>query len=767
MTDANGITEYHYDKRGNLTSEITVRDTITHSIQYVYNVADQLDQITYPSGRTVDYFYDAVGRIEEVTTTDALGITQTLSSNFLYQPFGAVNKMVYGNGLTSQHSFDLDACLTEINLSPVHDWQYSYDPVSNITGITNSLDLNQDKTYGYDSLNRLVDAQDNNSNQSFQYDNTGNRTLHSKDSSSNNYNYSVTNHHLNDVNGNITQMPHSTISTALVYGDHNRLSQVNGIIYTYNGRGERVLKNKNGTITGYYYNQNGQLIAETDAAGQIEKEYLYLNGQLIALVTQPKNTSTDTGNTCDVTKTISKNKWQLIGIPCKAPATANTMEAILADDITGTYGTDWDLYGYNPVSNSYDKVDLQDVLQVGKGYWIISASNSAVLDMPAGSLPANQTSSTQCTSPACFETEITSNGSTQWQLLANPFQHDYQWSELRGKVATGDNLCNDSDGCTLAEMESAGFVQDQGWYFDGTSYVELKNTTVSPWTGMWIVAQETASNSHAPTLLFPGKATPEVVAEEEQAVFYVHNDHLGTPQAITDENQIIVWQAEYDPFGKATVTTETITNNIRFPGQYFDQETGLHYNYYRYYDPQTGRYIISDPIGLQGGLNTYAYVRGNPLSYSDPYGLAAIVPVATRTAVAVGVRLGFPNAARTAAKAVGGGVAGCILFGYCSEADETTPTEPNSCPVPGTTPGEKTKGRTKNFDKPGGFDQANGDFDDLNPDNIRDISDSKGGRGRAGVLPDGRNINVRPNSSDGRPTIEIQSGKNKIKVRYY
>ncbi len=424
MTDANGITEYHYDKRGNLTSEITVRDTITHSIQYVYNVADQLDQITYPSGRTVDYFYDAVGRIEEVTTTDALGITQTLSSNFLYQPFGAVNKMVYGNGLTSQHSFDLDACLTEINLSPVHDWQYSYDPVSNITGITNSLDLNQDKTYGYDSLNRLVDAQDNNSNQSFQYDNTGNRTLHSKDSSSNNYNYSVTNHHLNDVNGNITQMPHSTISTALVYGDHNRLSQVNGIIYTYNGRGERVLKNKNGTITGYYYNQNGQLIAETDAAGQIEKEYLYLNGQLIALVTQPKNTSTDTGNTCDVTKTISKNKWQLIGIPCKAPATANTMEAILADDITGTYGTDWDLYGYNPVSNSYDKVDLQDVLQVGKGYWIISASNSAVLDMPAGSLPANQTSSTQCTSPACFETEITSNGSTQWQLLANPFSHN-------------------------------------------------------------------------------------------------------------------------------------------------------------------------------------------------------------------------------------------------------------------------------------------------------------------------------------------------------
>jgi len=65
----------------------------------------------------------------------------------------------------------------------------------------------------------------------------------------------------------------------------------------------------------------------------------------------------------------------------------------------------------------------------------------------------------------------------------------------------------------------------------------------------------------------------------------------------------------------------TIENPLRFAGQYYDSETGLHYNYFRYYDPTTGRYLTSDPIGLDGGLNTYLYAEGNPLRYIDPLGL--------------------------------------------------------------------------------------------------------------------------------------------------
>jgi len=107
----------------------------------------------------------------------------------------------------------------------------------------------------------------------------------------------------------------------------------------------------------------------------------------------------------------------------------------------------------------------------------------------------------------------------------------------------------------------------------------------------------------------------------QAGVYYVISDHLGTPQQVVDSTGTVVWKAAYQPFGKAQVITETITSNLRFPGQYFDAETGLHYNLHRYYDPATGRYISADPIGLQGGINLYAYVQNDPVDAVDPWGL--------------------------------------------------------------------------------------------------------------------------------------------------
>ncbi len=117
---------------------------------------------------------------------------------------------------------------------------------------------------------------------------------------------------------------------------------------------------------------------------------------------------------------------------------------------------------------------------------------------------------------------------------------------------------------------------------------------------------------------------------------YFAKSHLGTPEMAFEKSGEVTWQASTQAFGQTEIKAERIANNLRFPGQYFDAETGLHDNYFRVYDSQVGRYVESDPIGLQGGLNTYTYVKGNPLRFSDPYGLFVPSPQ-TPAGVAAGL----------------------------------------------------------------------------------------------------------------------------------
>ncbi len=106
---------------------------------------------------------------------------------------------------------------------------------------------------------------------------------------------------------------------------------------------------------------------------------------------------------------------------------------------------------------------------------------------------------------------------------------------------------------------------------------------------------------------------------------------MGHPQRMIDGSGRVVWAATYDSFGNARVDTAEVVNNLRLPGQYFDAETGLHYNWFRYYSPQTGRYLQTDP--LMDGLNLYSYVRSRPLTYIDPYGLCGMSPLQQTQAV--------------------------------------------------------------------------------------------------------------------------------------
>jgi len=134
---------------------------------------------------------------------------------------------------------------------------------------------------------------------------------------------------------------------------------------------------------------------------------------------------------------------------------------------------------------------------------------------------------------------------------------------------------------------------------------------------VWADNEPLAQIQHRPAL-----------ATEELA--YLHTDHLQTPRLATDATMAVVWRFESEAFGTGKPDTdpdgdETKTQvRLRFAGQYRDGESGLHYNWHRYYDPKIGRYVTSDPIGLMGGLNTYTYVLNNPLRYTDPRGLDVV-----------------------------------------------------------------------------------------------------------------------------------------------
>lgn len=109
------------------------------------------------------------------------------------------------------------------------------------------------------------------------------------------------------------------------------------------------------------------------------------------------------------------------------------------------------------------------------------------------------------------------------------------------------------------------------------------------------------------------------------SVNYVTTDQLNTPRVVTDSSGTTEWSWTSDPFGNGQ-PTGSLTYNLRFPGQYYDAETGHHYNYYRDYDSTTGRYIESDPFGLKAGINTYAYVEDMPLVLVDRFGLSGAPP---------------------------------------------------------------------------------------------------------------------------------------------
>jgi RHS repeat-associated protein len=392
MTDASGTTGYEYSPKGQVTKETRVIDGLTYVTQYTYDMNGNPKTMTYPSGRVITYNYTN-GR-----ATGVLNNAANLAANISYEPFGGMSSLTYGNGIVGSVTYDNQYRINAIQIAGILNLSYSsYDANGNITGISNTLDSTKNKSFTYDAMDRLSTATASGlwGSLGWTYDGVGNRLTEG----TNSYTYVANTNKLSSANGNTYGYDSNGNTTGegsrtFGYNDNQRLISLStaGVAYIYNGNGQRIKKNVNGTIAVFHYSQSGQIMAESNSAGTITAEYVYLNIQ------------------------------------------------------------------------------------------------------------------------------------------------------------------------PLAKIEGA-------------------NT------------------------------------------YYYHNDHLATPQRMTDSSGTVVWSADYKPFGEATVTVSTITNNLRFPGQYYDSESGLNYNYFRDYNPAIGRYNEADPIGLDGGLNSFVYVQNNPVNRIDPFGL--------------------------------------------------------------------------------------------------------------------------------------------------
>ena len=518
ITDPTGSTSYYYDLHGRVVQDTRVIGGVSYATAYQYDNAGRLAGLTYPSGRQVGYTRDSLGRVSAITTSYG-SATQVVLAAATYQPFGAVQSFVFGNGQPYTRRFDLDGRITSHTLG-ASTRSLSYDAASRLTGFTQA-DASLNQAFGYDSLDRLTSWLAATTSQGYTYDANGNRTSATYGTTAYGYGYDATTNRLASVAGPVVRSyAYDAAGNVSSDGVRNFFYDARGrpirvvtgsttIPFGINALGQRVTKGG----AAFHFDTAGHLIAESNTAGEPMREYFYLGDLPVAMATFDHD-----------------------GDGIRDPV-------------------DNCILDYNP-----DQFDAS-----GEGF------------------------GNHCDGDADGDGVLSQADVTLIQktiLRAVPYDP--------AVVARGD-------------VDGSGGL---------SSYDALQ------------------VYKH----ILAGRAGPGPSGVRGQwrgpELFFIHPDHLGTPRAVVDAVNRVQWRWDFaSPFGD-TVADETLSlqngitlryqrlrMDLRFPGQQYDVETGLHYNYFRDYDPATGRYVQSDPIGLRGGINTYAYVDSNPTAFSDSDGL--------------------------------------------------------------------------------------------------------------------------------------------------
>ncbi|WP_308366718.1 MULTISPECIES: RHS repeat-associated core domain-containing protein [unclassified Microbulbifer] len=550
----------------------TVTDADTNQIQYAYDSADRIKSVTDQRGNTTRYEYDFAGNLTKLTSPDT-GVT-----DYDYDEAGNLKVRTDARSVVTN---------------------YSYDALNRLTAITYPGSTSENAVFTYDSTL--------NGNKG-----TGRLTGYSNDSGSTAITY--------DDLGRITQQDDTiaswSFSTQYSYDSMGRIASItypSGRIVTYSrdslGRISAITSKDDAHATAQTIVSNIQYqpyggIASMDYGNGITQSYTYdLDGRLETV------TATGIGNirsdyyTYDLANNIT-------GIADNLDA--NKDKAFIYDNLNRLtdegYVEGQKNYQYDPVGNRTQKTWTKtDQSQEANAYSYETTSNR-LIQKDAKAWVTDAVGNTISTDDGAKTYTYNHANRLKTYTENTQLKGTYYYNALGQRVRTDkaeDNLLHyDLSGQYLGETNIAANGIDIQSQID---YIYLDNMPVAQ-----VVTQYSEGQVQSRTLT------------------YLHADHLNTPRIGTDNNEKIVWRWDSDAFGQTEPNTnpdndanQTIVN-LRFPGQIKGSEAPHYYNYFRDYDPSTGRYLQSDPIGLNGGINTYGYVGGNPVNAIDPNGLDCI-----------------------------------------------------------------------------------------------------------------------------------------------